>query len=78
MLLTSRRLVGGVDDADRWVAARLRNPAEQGITLLREFHTFLENRNYAGLEMEMVVMEDETHSSVIPGALSKGLRMAFR
>ena len=62
--------VGGLEEE--------RDPAEQGITLLRKLHTSLGNRSYAGLDMEMAIMEDETHSSVVPGAFSRGLRMVFR
>jgi predicted alpha/beta superfamily hydrolase len=45
---------------------------------LSEFHIRLEKRNYAGLAMEMVIMEEETHLSVFPGAFSRGLRTVFR
>jgi predicted alpha/beta superfamily hydrolase len=45
---------------------------------LKDFHKRLEDRNYAGLEMHMVVMEEETHLSVFPGAFSRGLRTVFR
>jgi predicted alpha/beta superfamily hydrolase len=48
------------------------------VSSLKEFHERLEDRNYAGLEMEMVVMEDETHHSVFPSAFSRGLRTVFR
>jgi predicted alpha/beta superfamily hydrolase len=44
---------------------------------LEKFHQILEDRNYAGLEMEMVIFEDETHSSVLPGATSRGFRSVF-
>jgi predicted alpha/beta superfamily hydrolase len=45
---------------------------------LSEFHRRLEKRNYAGLEMGMVIMEEETHLSVFPGAFSRGLRTVFQ
>jgi len=45
---------------------------------LTDFHRRLEDRNYAGLAMEMVKMEEETHLSVFPGAFSRGLRTVFR
>jgi predicted alpha/beta superfamily hydrolase len=45
---------------------------------LRDFHKRLEDRNYAGLEMVMIVMEEETHLSVFPAAFSRGLRTVFR
>lgn len=44
---------------------------------LEKLHKLLEDRNYAGLEMEMVIFEDETHSSVGPGATSRGFRSVF-
>jgi predicted alpha/beta superfamily hydrolase len=53
-------------------------PTERYVSNLKEFHEALEDRNYAGLEMEMVVMENETHESGFPDALSKGLRSVFR
>ena len=48
------------------------------VSNLEELHRRLEARNYAGLDMEMVIFEDETHSSVLPGAFSKGLLTVFR
>lgn len=45
---------------------------------LSDLHKRLERRNYPGLEMHMVVMEEETHLSVFPGAFSSGLRTVFR
>ena len=45
---------------------------------LSDLHKRLEGRNYPGLEMDMVVMEEETHLSVFPGAFSRGLRRVFR
>lgn len=48
------------------------------VSNLEKFHANLVSRNYDGLEMEMVIMEDETHVSVLPGAYSTGLRTVFR
>ena len=48
------------------------------VSNLKEFHKRLEDRNYVGLEMEMMVLEDETHHSVFPAAFSLGLRSVFR
>jgi predicted alpha/beta superfamily hydrolase len=62
--------VGGLEE-EQWPDLRM-------VSNLKEFHKRLEDRNYAGLEMEMVVMEDETHHSVFLGALSRGLRSVFR
>jgi predicted alpha/beta superfamily hydrolase len=53
-------------------------PGSRMVSNLKEFYQRLEDRHYAGLEMEMVVMAGETHHSVFPGAFSKGLRSVFR
>ncbi len=53
-------------------------PTERCVSSLEEFHRRLEGRNYAGLDMELVIFEDETHGSVLPGALTKGLMTIFR
>lgn len=53
-------------------------PDERWVSNLRELHKRLEDRNYTGLEMELVVMEDETHFSVFQGVLSEGLGTIFR
>jgi hypothetical protein len=45
---------------------------------LEDFHRQLEARNYTGLTVTMVVMEEETHLSVFPGAFSRGLRTIFK
>jgi predicted alpha/beta superfamily hydrolase len=62
--------VGGLEE-QQWYDSRM-------VSNLIEFHKRLEDRNYAGLDMEMVVMDDETHHSVFPGAISRGLRSVFR
>lgn len=62
--------VGELEEKE-WPDARL-------VSNLQELHRRLEARNYDGLEMEMVVMKDETHSSVFPGAFTKGLKTVFR
>lgn len=45
--------------------------------VLKEFYQILEDRNYAGLEMEMAIFENETHSSSVPAAMSSGFRSVF-
>jgi len=45
---------------------------------LMDFHRTLKDRNYGGLTMQIVVMEQETHLSVFPGAFSRGLRAVFQ
>ena len=52
-------------------------PDENWVSNLSEFHGRLEERDYAGLDMEMAIMEDESHGTVIVGALSKGSRTVF-
>ncbi len=53
-------------------------PTERCVSSLEEFHRRLEGRNYAGLDMELVIFEGESHASVLPGALTKGLMTIFR
>ena len=53
-------------------------PTSRMVSNLVEFHGKLEDRNYSGLEMEMIVFEGETHHAVFPGAFSRGLRSVFR
>ena len=47
------------------------------VSNVQDLHKKLEDRNYAGLEMHMVLLEDETHSSVFPSAFTKGLKTVF-
>jgi uncharacterized protein len=48
------------------------------VSNLYQFHSLLKSRNYAGLEMEMVIFDNETHISVVPVSLSRGLKYVFR
>jgi predicted alpha/beta superfamily hydrolase len=48
------------------------------VSNLKRFHKRLQDRRYAGLELELVIMADETHQSVVAGATSRGLRWVFR
>jgi predicted alpha/beta superfamily hydrolase len=65
--------VGGLEED-----AMIRGPNEKWVSNLEEFHSILEDRSYAGLEMEMVILADEDHLAVIPSALSRGLRTVYR
>ena len=47
------------------------------VSNLRELHEKLESRQYNGLEIEIIVMEGETHNSVTAGAISKGIISVF-
>lgn len=44
---------------------------------LREFTERLTRRKYKGLELEAHFFDDETHGSVIPATVSKGLRFVY-
>ena len=44
---------------------------------LRAFARKLQSRHYAGLVLSSAVLDDETHNSVFPRALSNGLRFVF-
>lgn len=48
------------------------------ISNLRELQTKLEGRQNERIEIDMVVMENETHSSITAGAISKGIRTVFQ
>ena len=45
---------------------------------LLEFQRRIEKRDYEGLELTTVVIDEETHLSVFPVAFSRGLRTVFR
>lgn len=44
---------------------------------LRRFREQITARSYQNLSLEMIVCDDETHNSVFPGALTKGLRFIY-
>jgi predicted alpha/beta superfamily hydrolase len=51
---------------------------EHNFSLLVKYHAILQSRNYAGLDLYLEILQDETHrSSAIPVA-SRGLRAVFR
>ena len=45
---------------------------------LQRFVRVIEGRRYEGLEFELHVFEDETHTSVIPATISRGLRYVYQ
>jgi predicted alpha/beta superfamily hydrolase len=47
------------------------------VTNMQAMATRLQNRGYKSLTLTQHVFEDETHVSVSPGAISKGLRVVF-
>lgn len=47
------------------------------VSQMRQFVDKLKSRNYAGLTINSYVFPAETHNSVFPAALSRGLRVVF-
>lgn len=47
------------------------------VTNLREFTAVLEGRHYGGFESTAHFFEGETHTSVLPGSVSRGLRYIY-
>ena len=50
---------------------------EDTIASMHRLAGTLQDRGYAGLELETCIFEDETHVSVAPAAMSRGLRVVF-
>lgn len=44
---------------------------------VRKFGEALKSRGYDGLDLKVHFFEDETHNSVIPATVSKGLRFIY-
>lgn len=59
------------------VGSREHNSRIDMVGDLRTLVDHLESRGYQGLELESLVMADETHNSVFPGCLSNGLRFVL-
>lgn len=59
------------------VGSRERNSQRDMRADLHEFTDLLGSRRYPGLTLRVDVLEDETHNSVFPRALSNGLRTLF-
>lgn len=53
------------------------NPWAAYITNLRDLVDVLERRNYEGFDWTVHFFEDETHNSVIPSSISRGLRYVY-
>jgi predicted alpha/beta superfamily hydrolase len=58
-------------------AGSLEGAPDAGSLMMRLANT-LQGRNYAGLELTTHVFEEETHLSVVPATISRGLRVVFR
>jgi predicted alpha/beta superfamily hydrolase len=59
------------------VGAREGNSEHDMVVDLQQFSSRLRKRQYQGLFLETAVLDDETHNSVFPRALSNGLRFVF-
>jgi predicted alpha/beta superfamily hydrolase len=57
----------------------LEDDEENGETVshVKELVEILESRDYSGLQIKTAYFEDETHMSVIPAAISRGLRTIY-
>ena len=51
---------------------------EEDLKMSKKFVEILEARNYAGLELESVIFEDEDHFTVIYPSLCRGIRSVFK
>lgn len=60
------------------VGSREVNSQRDMIADLRRFTARLEERGYEGLELRVEVFDDETHNSVFPTGLGRGLRYVHR
>ena len=62
------------------VAGARENVAKDGDIAgdIARFDTALRARNDPALHVSHVVLDDETHNSVFPAAVSRGLRVVFR
>ncbi len=59
------------------VGSREMNGQHDMVADLEKLAATLKKRRYAGLEVESLVMPDETHNSVYPGGISNGLRFVL-
>jgi predicted alpha/beta superfamily hydrolase len=48
------------------------------VPCLVEFHQRVEDRAYSGLEMEIAIMEEASHMSSFPGAITRGMMAVFQ
>jgi predicted alpha/beta superfamily hydrolase len=53
------------------------NESERMVANLGELEQILRDRDYEGLEMSVAVFDNETHLSVLPGALSRGIHAIY-
>ena len=75
MATRDRELIPFVDKRYRTVGEREGNAERDMVVDLRRFS--LELRAFREFRIEADVLEDETHNSVFPRALSNGLRFVF-
>lgn len=78
------RVAGTRDDLSARVAlfiGALENPPHARRPMVDDVEAFarqIESRQYPGLTLEIEVFPDETHNSVFPAAISRGLRRLFQ
>jgi hypothetical protein len=59
------------------VGSREANAERNMVEDLQKFFNQVRARSYSGLELQMMVFDDETHNSVFPAALTRGLRFTY-
>jgi len=59
---------GFLEDDEEW---------GESVSNVKELVAILDARNYSGLQIKTAYFEDETHLSVIPAAISRGLRAIY-
>jgi hypothetical protein len=53
------------------------NENERMVTGMQTLAKTMQDRRYKNLEMKTHIFEDETHTSVAPATISRGLRVVF-
>lgn len=51
--------------------------AQMDVSYYERLYTKLESRGYASLESDLLIMDNETHYSSLPGAISRAFRVLF-
>ncbi|NQT59806.1 MAG: hypothetical protein HQ557_12555 [Bacteroidetes bacterium] len=50
---------------------------QMDVSHYERFYTKLENRDYESLDVELLIMDNETHYSSLPGAISRAFKVLF-
>jgi uncharacterized protein len=59
------------------VGSRKVNNRANMVNDLQEFTTQVKSRNYQSLQIQTIVLDEETHNSIFPAGLSKGIRFIY-